>query len=56
MFAGPALSRCSCIGPRVYRGPAPLGPRAMVSRWIVDFFQISVALEKSVEMTYKSHC
>jgi len=28
--------------PRLW-GPAPLGPRAMVFRWIVDFFQIPLS-------------
>jgi len=39
------LSRCSCIG-----------PRAMVLGEIVQFCQIHLVLENSVEMPYYSHC
>jgi len=42
---GPALSRCSCIG-----------PRAMVFGYIVNFCQIHLALENSVETPHKVHC
>jgi len=43
--AGPALSPCSCIG-----------PRAIVFGKVVNFCQIPLELENSVDTPCKSHC
>jgi len=45
MEAGPALGRCSCIG-----------PRTMVFGKVVDFCQILLELKNSVETAYNCHC
>ena len=50
LYAGPALSRCSCIGTR-----GSGAPRHSV-QVDVHFCQIHLALENSVETPYKFHC
>ena len=58
LWAGPALSRCNrCrrIGSRASGAPHLGDPAPWCLGRLLIFFQISLALENSVQMAYKSH-